>query len=120
MVTAEAWREPQPSDGPEYHADHAYWRERNQPPSPANGEYREPMGEARDAGLQKRQQQRLANATYTATEVEALTRTATYLGKKLGRVEAAEQLIVAIEEAGWGEAAEVVRSYLLDCKEGES
>lgn len=31
-------------------------------PSPANGEYREPMGEAREAGLVKRNQQRLERA----------------------------------------------------------
>lgn len=86
------------------------------------------MGEARAAGKAKHHEQRLANATYTATEVEALTRTATYLGKKMGRVEAAEDLIVAIEEAalniygsryGMHEAVEVVEYYILNCKDGD-
>jgi hypothetical protein len=66
------------------------------PASPANGEYREPMDEARKHGLAARQQQRLANATYTAIEVEALTRTATELGRRLGHKEAAEEITAAL------------------------
>ena len=55
----------------------------------SNSEYREPQQAAREAGLAKRQEQRLENATYTAAEVKVLTAKA--------RRDAAEEIALALE-----------------------
>ena len=52
---------------------------------------------ARDAGKAIHQAQRLENATYTAVEVKALTKTAADLAYALGRKEAAEEIAAALE-----------------------
>lgn len=48
----------------------------------SNSEYREAQQQAREHGLAKRQEQRLARATYTAAEVKVLTEAALRLGRK--------------------------------------
>ena len=53
---------------------------------------------ARQIGLERRHEQRLENATYTAVEVKALTKTAADLAYALGRKEVAEEIAEAIDE----------------------
>ena len=53
---------------------------------------------AREAGKAIHQAQRLENATYTAVEVKALTKTAADLAYALGRKETAEEIAWALEE----------------------
>lgn len=55
---------------------------------------RSEMEAARLAGLQKRHEQRLESATYTAAEVKVLTEAALRLGRK----EAGEEIALALEE----------------------
>ena len=62
--------------------------------------------EARDAGKAIHQAQRLENATYTAVEVKALTKTAADLAYALGRKEAAEEIAAVIAEAGADRSAD--------------
>ena len=52
---------------------------------------------AREAGKAIHQAQRLENATYTAVEVKALTKTAADLAYALGRKETAEEIAAALE-----------------------
>lgn len=48
----------------------------------SNDEFREPQQAARQIGLERRQEQKLARATYTAAEVKVLTEAALRLGRK--------------------------------------
>ena len=56
---------------------------------------REPFREARAAGLQKRHEQRLENATYTAAEVKVLTEAALRLGRREAGEEIAQEILAA-------------------------
>ena len=58
--------------------------------------------EARDAGKAKQHEQRLENATYTAVEVKALTKTAADLAYALGRKEAAEEIAAWADDLAAG------------------
>lgn len=58
------------------------------------------MQAARSAGLQKRHEQRLENATYTAAEVKVLTETASKVSYALGRKDALTEIAneMAVEQ----------------------
>ena len=56
--------------------------------------------EARDAGKAIHQAQRLENATYTAVEVKALTKTAADLAYALGRKEMLEEVLARLTADG--------------------
>lgn len=88
----------------------------------SNNEYREAQQQARTAGLAKRHEQRLENATYTAAEVKVLTEAALRLGRK----EAAEEIATAIEKrrdaaaksrGGWEQYARSSYGYMTDAAE---
>jgi len=68
---------------------------------------RDAFREAREHGLQKRHEQRLEHATYTAAEVKVLTETASKVAYELGRKDAGEVIIEAIR----AERANPVRGW---------
>ena len=64
----------------------------------SNDEYRAEQAELRQHGLQKRHNQRLENAAYTAAEVKVLTEAASKVAFELGRREAQAECAAILEE----------------------